>query len=255
MGKISASFHRGVAALRNSARRRPNWLYTLLVATIIAAAASSRTIADEPAVEKSPAAAKIAAAAEQGEPVVTVFGKPITREYLVKQADSPQKQAIHLCHLVYARLQPHYAKAKGILPTDEEVKPAMDRYLKHANKDGREVTEEQIKQMIAIRPEMSKLFAYGQILEWKTCKSLWKEHGGNVGLGSLGMWLPFEGRRALFKKHHAAGDIKFHDDEVAKQFWAMANDVTDENHTADTVVKDQERIAKYFAKPPWEMQE
>jgi hypothetical protein len=116
-----------------------------------------------------------------------------------------------------------------------------DVYSKLKEREQIEVTEEEsaaIRRVVELRlktekkpppdstftPEQRKHMMTGIVhailIDWKVCRLLHEKYGGRVGLGSLGAWIAFDGQNALLREHSRAGDIKFHDPEIEKLFWA-----------------------------------
>lgn len=206
------------------------------------------------AVEKSagPAVAKTAGKVDV---IATVLDKPILRKQLVAAATEFNRQRMSaeefskwqkysrrklLVMAVGGPLRRAYAEREEIEPTEAELDRLMALYANAGKQPQQAETAEQRAGMAKAR----KLFAEAVLLELKVAHAQWKEHGGAVGAGSLGSCVAFEGEFAQLKEDVKAKRLVFHDAEIEKMFWLA---IADERQRADVVIKDRERVAKFFA--------
>lgn len=164
--------------------------------------------------------------------IATVFGEPLYLEAVTPEDAEAKRKELppdefdrwlreyrgrrtyeQIWHAVLRR----YVEREQISVTDAELAAIAETVERRLQAE--EVPPEGITFTPDERKGIMVAWARGSLMDWKICRSLYKEFGGRVGIGSLGAWTAFDGQNALIREYHQSGEIRFYDAEVEEAVW------------------------------------
>lgn len=142
--------------------------------------------------------------------------------------------ARELRDMMWKPLFEQYAKEKGLLPTEDELR-SMSALFDKVREPGME------------RTDLEANFIRSLVLNWKVGRDLHRQHGGRVALSSLGFHQPIDAMAVFFKEQERQGALEIHDPELRETFWQELKAGT----WGDGMVAGEE-ARRIFATPIWE---
>jgi hypothetical protein len=162
-----------------------------------------------------PAGDVVASPVVAGDVVVTVLGKPVTRDQL--EGD----EAYAILPAVLGPLLNDFAAREGIEATEPEI-ARFDEFLSKHEADLAVIstdTDDEDDVDADIKREADREVAQESVKDWKVCRALYARYGGTVIFQQLNPLEPVGAYLAFLREHEQKGSFQFHDDRLAAQFW------------------------------------
>ena len=152
-----------------------------------------------------------------------------------------------LYELINKRIMMKYVADNGLEVSDAElksiIKQAESRPAEIMGRRGASVTASRQRG----QRNMQVCLRRWATLQWKFSGSLYKKHGGRVGITAFGGTIAWDAQNKLIEEHVKAGDIMFHLEEAEDQFRIHAQI----DHFADSYPQG-DRLKEILETPPYE---
>lgn len=191
--------------------------------------------------------------------VATVFGEPLYFEAItpaeaeVKRKELPlaafekwliDSQSARLYDFVWAAVRTRYIEREKIGISDEDF-TALEKFVARQMISARGLPDESPFPSSEYKG-IAVALARASLIDWKVCKSLYEQHGGRVGIGSLGAWTALDGQHRLLCDHFKRHDFQFHNEEIELAFWRYST----RTNFADAYPAGEE-LNRLLATPPY----